>query len=83
MKFSDYVVEFLYKQGIGHVFCVTGGKERPDHFERYLEERCPAHRFGTTQEIAHSVVFACSQQASFSQGAVVPVDGGQIRGFLG
>ena len=25
MKVSDYVVDFLYKQGIGHVFCVTGG----------------------------------------------------------
>ena len=25
MKVTDYVVEFLYKQGIGHVFCVTGG----------------------------------------------------------
>ena len=58
-------------------------KERPDHVKKYLEERCPAHRFGSSQEIAHSVVFACSQQASFSQGAIIPVDGGQIRGFLG
>ncbi len=25
MKLSDYVVDFLYRQGINHVFCVTGG----------------------------------------------------------
>ena len=57
-------------------------RERPDHVKTYLAERCPAHRFGTADEIAHSVAFACSEQASFSQGAIIPVDGGQIRGYL-
>jgi len=57
-------------------------RERPDHVEKYLKERCPAHRFGTPEEIGYSVAFACSEQASFSQGAIIPVDGGQIRGYL-
>lgn len=63
-------------------FWETAMQERPDHVENYLKERCPAHRFGTPDEIAHSVVFACSEQASFSQGAIIPVDGGQIRSYL-
>lgn len=56
-------------------------RERPEHVERYLAERCPSGRFGTPQEIANMTAFLCSDWASFCQGALVPVDGGQIRGF--
>ncbi len=56
-------------------------RERPEHVEKYLAERCPAGRFGTSEEIAALVVFMCSEQASFMQGSTVAVDGGQIRGF--
>jgi len=57
-------------------------KERPEHVRKYLAERCPLGRFGTPQEIAGMVAFLCSEQASFCQGAIVPVDGGQSRHYF-
>lgn len=57
-------------------------KEKPEHVAKYLAERCPLHKFGTTDEIAHVVTFFCSELASFLQGSIVPVDGGQCRGYF-
>ena len=57
-------------------------KERPEHAEEYLNERCPLKRFGTTKEISSMVVFLCSERASFCQGAIMPVDGGQPRHYM-
>ena len=59
----------------------TAMRERPEHVERYLAERCPTGRFGTPDEIANMTAFLCSDWASFCQGALIPVDGGQSRGF--
>ena len=56
-------------------------KERPEHAERYLRERCPLGRFGRPQEISPMVVMLCSELASFAQGAIVPIDGAQGRHF--
>lgn len=56
-------------------------RERPEHVERYIADRCPSGRFGTPEEIANMTAFLCSDWASFCQGALVPVDGGQMRGF--
>jgi 3-oxoacyl-[acyl-carrier protein] reductase len=56
-------------------------KERPEHVKKYMEERLPLKRFGTPEEIAGIVTFLCSEQATFFQGAAVPVDGGQLRGY--
>ena len=63
-------------------FWDTAQKERPEHVAKYLAERCPLHEFGTPDEIAHMVTFLCSNQASFLQGSIVPVDGGQVRGYF-
>jgi 3-oxoacyl-[acyl-carrier protein] reductase len=60
----------------------TAQKERPEHVEKYLAERLPLREFGTPEHISGIVAFLCSDQAGFFQGSVVPVDGGQIRGFL-
>lgn len=57
-------------------------KERPAHAETYLKDRCPMGRFGTPDDIAHMVTFLCSDLAGFCQGAIVPVDGGQVRGYF-
>jgi 3-oxoacyl-[acyl-carrier protein] reductase len=57
-------------------------KERPEHAEQYLAERTSLGRFGTPEEIAPMVLFLCSEQATFCQGSIVPVEGGQARHFF-
>lgn len=57
-------------------------KERPEHVRKYLEERLPLKDFGTPENIAGMVTFLCSDQAEFMQGAIIPVDGGQVRGYF-
>jgi 3-oxoacyl-[acyl-carrier protein] reductase len=58
-------------------------KERPEHVSKYLRERMAIQRFGRTEEIGNIVTFLCSEHASFCIGSIVPVDGGQGRGFFG
>ena len=57
-------------------------QNNPEHVEEYLLNMGPLHRFGTTDEIAHIAAFLCSELASFMQGALVPVDGGQMKGYF-
>ena len=57
-------------------------KENPSHAENYLKDRCPLGRFGETNEISPVVVFYCSEHASFSHGAIIPVDAGQARSYM-
>ena len=57
-------------------------RERPEHAERYLRERCPLNRLGQPSEISGMVAFLCSEHASFCQGAIIPVDGGQPRHYM-
>jgi NAD(P)-dependent dehydrogenase (short-subunit alcohol dehydrogenase family) len=40
----------------------------------------PMGRIGTTTEVANTVLWLCSDQASFITGIVVPIDGGQNAG---
>ena len=58
-------------------------QNRPEHVEKYLEERMAIRRFGVPDEIGRVVAFLCSEDASFCIGSIVPVDGGQGRGFFG
>ena len=57
-------------------------KEDPSHAESYLKDRCPLGRFGETNEISPVGVFYCSEHASFSHGAIIPVDAGQARSYM-
>jgi NAD(P)-dependent dehydrogenase (short-subunit alcohol dehydrogenase family) len=57
-------------------------KERPEHAEKYLKDRCPLGRFGQPSEISPIVVLLCSEVATFCQGAIVPVDAGQAKHYF-
>ena len=54
----------------------------PGHAEKYLSERCPLGRFGEPDEISPVVVFYASNFASFSHGAIIPVDAGQSKHYM-
>jgi len=54
----------------------TGSAER----KAGLVASVPAGRAGTPEEIAHAVVFAASEQASFMTGHILNVDGGKSAG---
>ena len=41
----------------------------------------PLGRPGTTEEIAHAVLFLVAPEASYVNGAVIPVDGGWTAGY--
>lgn len=57
-------------------------KERPEHAEKYLTERTVLKRFGAPNEISPMVTLLCSDLATFCQGSIVPVDGGQARHYF-
>jgi 3-oxoacyl-[acyl-carrier protein] reductase len=57
-------------------------KNNPIHAEQYIKDRCPLGRFGLPSEIAPVVAFYCSELASFSHGAIIPVDAGQSRHYM-
>ncbi|MDR3425549.1 MAG: SDR family NAD(P)-dependent oxidoreductase [Alphaproteobacteria bacterium] len=57
--------------------------ERPEHVKKYLTERQRIGRFGRPEEIGNCVAYLCSDLASFNTGSIVPIDGGQGRGYFG
>ena len=57
-------------------------KSDPSRAKDYLKERSPLGRFGKVNEISPVVLFYCSELASFSHGAIVPVDAGQSRHYM-
>jgi 3-oxoacyl-[acyl-carrier protein] reductase len=59
----------------------TALQERPEHVEKYLNERMAIRRFGRVEEISELVAFLCSEQASFCVGSALLADGGQGRSF--
>jgi len=58
-------------------------KENPEHVRKFLTERQRIGRFGKPEEIADLVTFLCSEVASFNTGSIIPIDGGQGRGYFG
>ena len=57
--------------------------KNPEHVRKYLEERQRIGRFGRPEEIGNYVTYLCSELASFNTGSIVPIDGGQGRGYFG
>lgn len=53
----------------------------PERVTRYIEQRCPLGRFGSIDEFVPTVLFFCSQHASFAHGSIVGIDGGQSKHY--
>jgi NAD(P)-dependent dehydrogenase (short-subunit alcohol dehydrogenase family) len=74
-------------QGI-RVNVLAPGPILTHHLERAGEEAqrqaalsTPMRRLGRAEEVAATVLWLCSDQASFITGAIVPIDGGQSAGL--
>jgi 3-oxoacyl-[acyl-carrier protein] reductase len=72
----------------GAVFTEKGywdyaSKNKPEHVNKFLTERQRIGRFGRLEEIGNYVTYLCSELASFNTGSIVPIDGGQGRGYFG
>jgi len=52
------------------------GSDDPERMRQILQRVSPMHRLGRAEEVAALVVFLASDEASFINGAEVPVDGG-------
>ena len=51
-----------------------------EEMERSASEGVPAGRLGQPEEFGDLVAFLCSERAAFLTGAVIPLDGGMLRG---
>ena len=58
-------------------------KNNSKHVRKFLTERQRIGRFGKPKEIADMVAFLSSELASFNTGSIIPIDGGQGRGYFG
>lgn len=56
-------------------------REDPPAYSAYEEAQFPLRRLGTAEEVANVVAFLLSPEASWINGANVPVDGGQAGGL--
>jgi NAD(P)-dependent dehydrogenase (short-subunit alcohol dehydrogenase family) len=55
---------------------MTEGRMQDEKFRRINAEMTPYHRMGTTEDIASTIAFLCSEGGSFINGQVIVVDGG-------
>ncbi len=62
----------------GYVATEGMGLKGDPKLEEWLRFHCPMQRHGRPEEIGSVVAFLCSDEASFINGATIPVDGGYL-----
>ncbi len=76
---SEGVVDFLDKMGSGE------GVDKQTVETNFIKENRPTsliQRFAEPDEVAHMVVYLCSEQASATTGAPIRAEGGLLRGIF-
>ena len=56
-------------------------KDAPEPARERLSATVPMHRIGQPEEVAATVAWLCSDEASFITGATIVIDGGQLVGI--
>jgi TPP-dependent trihydroxycyclohexane-1,2-dione (THcHDO) dehydratase len=56
------------------------GRPAPELLQEHLEQRVPARRLGTPDEVARLFAYLASYDAGFITGTVVKIDGGELAG---
>ena len=57
-------------------------KKDKNRVDNIIQETVPMNRFASPKEISDSIVFLCSDRASFITGSTLVVDGGQTFGVF-
>src|SRR5690606_30402373 len=57
---------------------LTEALQKDESRARPILDRTPLKRWGTPEDVAHAVVFLCSDASSFMTGVIMPVDGGYM-----
>ncbi len=57
------------------------GKSGEEVLNDFVQANIPMKRVGTSDEVASVVLFLCSEEARYVNGAVIPVDGGLTAGM--
>jgi 3-oxoacyl-[acyl-carrier protein] reductase len=53
----------------------------PEQVRQYALQKIPLGRLGAPEEVAHGVLFLCSELASYITGQVLTIDGGLTTGI--
>ena len=64
-----------------HDMGLREGKSAEVSQKEFIEQNVPMRRIGTPDEVASLVLFLCSEQASYINGAIIAVDGGLTAGI--
>ena len=60
---------------------LAGMRGSLEEAEKHAAEAVPAGRLGTPEEYGDLVAFLCSERAAYLTGAVIPLDGGLLKGI--
>lgn len=75
---TDYAAEGIICNTVapGKIYTGKGGREDEVDWQEVWRNRTPMPRAGTPEDVARSVVFLASEEATFITGATLMVDGG-------
>jgi NAD(P)-dependent dehydrogenase (short-subunit alcohol dehydrogenase family) len=77
----DYGSQGIRVNAIAPGPILTHNLARADDAARVrIADRLPLHRLGRPEEVAATAVWLCTDQASFINGATIPIDGGKLAG---